>query len=99
MNNIGSSNDDYTTSCKSNDLIFLVAAKAINSEETKNMAWLILLLVSAPLVFSDEHESRLYIKLLRNYNTLERPVENNSFPVKVGLQIVLNQIIDVVRIK
>uniref|UniRef100_A0A914X3S8 Neurotransmitter-gated ion-channel ligand-binding domain-containing protein n=1 Tax=Plectus sambesii TaxID=2011161 RepID=A0A914X3S8_9BILA len=43
---------------------------------------------------ADEHEYRLYEDLMRFYNPLERPVENNSFPVKVTIGLVLQQIVD-----
>lgn len=55
---------------------------------------ILILLFSATT--GDEYERRLYERLLKNYNVLERPVENNSMLVEVKLQIVLNQIIDVV---
>uniref|UniRef100_A0A914WRM2 Uncharacterized protein n=1 Tax=Plectus sambesii TaxID=2011161 RepID=A0A914WRM2_9BILA len=60
-----------------------------------------MLLLSAVLVTAllsvcraDEHEYRLYEDLMRFYNPLERPVENNSFPVKVTIGLVLQQIVD-----
>lgn len=59
--------------------------------------FLFLLITWPHLAITDEHERRLYDTLLANYNVLERPVDNNSMPVQVKLQIILNQIIDVVR--
>ncbi|KAI4486987.1 hypothetical protein M0802_012145 [Mischocyttarus mexicanus] len=44
-----------------------------------------------------EHEKRLLNNLLSNYNTLERPVANESEPLEVKFGITLQQIIDVVR--
>ncbi len=54
-------------------------------------------LVNRPL--ADEHEFRLYEDLMSDYNKLERPVSNNSQPVKVTLAVILQQIVDVVRRK
>lgn len=42
------------------------------------------------------HEKRLLNNLLSNYNTLERPVANESEPLEVKFGITLQQIIDVV---
>jgi hypothetical protein len=42
------------------------------------------------------YERALLNKLLANYNTLERPVENESEPLQVKFGITLQQIIDVV---
>jgi hypothetical protein len=44
------------------------------------------------------HEKRLLGNLLDKYNTLERPVFNESEPVVVSFGLTLMQIIDVVRI-
>ncbi|VIO99495.1 Uncharacterized protein BM_BM13586 [Brugia malayi] len=41
------------------------------------------------------HERRLYDDLMKNYNSLERPVQNHSQPVVVYLKVSLQQIIDV----
>ena len=58
------------------------------------------LIASVYVVFvhSDEHEYRLINDLLNpiHYNPLERPVENNSMPVKVTLSIVLQQLVGLV---
>lgn len=48
-------------------------------------------------IYCTRDEQRLYKDLMKNYNKLERPAENNSSPVIVKLGVVLNQIIDVVR--
>lgn len=48
--------------------------------------------------FCDKHEKRLYNDLLKNYSYLERPVINNSLPVVVSLQVILQQIVDVVSV-
>lgn len=42
------------------------------------------------------HEKRLLIALLNQYNTLERPVANESDPLDVKFGLTLQQIIDVV---
>lgn len=42
------------------------------------------------------HEKRLLNHLLRNYNTLERPVSNESETLNVRFGLTLQQIIDVV---
>lgn len=49
-------------------------------------------------VGGDAFEHQLYQDLLKNYNPLERPVQNNSLPVKVTLGVILQQIVDLVRI-
>ncbi|XP_078614780.1 neuronal acetylcholine receptor subunit alpha-7-like [Branchiostoma floridae x Branchiostoma japonicum] len=41
------------------------------------------------------HQRKLLDKLLKNYNTLERPVLNDSDPLTVNLGVTLQQIIDV----
>ncbi|CAK9826634.1 Neuronal acetylcholine receptor subunit alpha-7 [Anthophora retusa] len=41
------------------------------------------------------HEKRLLNELLSTYNTLERPVANESEPLEVRFGITLQQIIDV----
>ena len=43
------------------------------------------------------NEKRLLLNLLDKYNTLERPVANESEPVVVSFGLTLMQIIDVVR--
>ncbi|TGZ49304.1 Uncharacterized protein DBV15_03070 [Temnothorax longispinosus] len=43
------------------------------------------------------HEKRLLNHLLANYNTLERPVANESEPLEVKFGITLQQIIDVAQ--
>ena len=43
------------------------------------------------------HEKRLLHHLLDKYNTLERPVANESEPIQISFGITLMQIIDVVR--
>lgn len=43
------------------------------------------------------HEKKLLNHLLSNYNTLERPVANESEALKVKFGLTLQQIIDVVR--
>lgn len=45
------------------------------------------------------HEKRLLNQLLASYNTLERPVANESMPLEVKFGITLQQIIDVVSEK
>lgn len=44
------------------------------------------------------NEKRLLINLLHSYNTLERPVSNESEPVIVTFGLTLQQIIDVVSL-
>ena len=46
-------------------------------------------------VYGSQDERRLLKDLLENYNTLERPVYNESEPVEVKFVITLQQIIDV----
>ena len=47
------------------------------------------------LLHADENEYRLYDLLLKNYTRLERPVANNSHPVRVSLGLILQQIVGV----
>ncbi|XP_036372414.1 neuronal acetylcholine receptor subunit alpha-7 [Megalops cyprinoides] len=42
-----------------------------------------------------EHQRKLYRDLMKNYNRLERPVQNDSAPIVVELGMTLLQIIDV----
>ncbi|KAI1887674.1 hypothetical protein AGOR_G00192740 [Albula goreensis] len=42
-----------------------------------------------------EHQRKLYKDLMKNYNRLERPVQNDSAPLLVELGMTLLQIIDV----
>ena len=44
------------------------------------------------------HERRLLNDLLEHYNTLERPVYNESEPLQLLFGLTLQQIIDVVRL-
>lgn len=44
------------------------------------------------------HEKRLLNNLLATYNTLERPVANESDPLVVKFGLTLQQIIDVVSV-
>lgn len=46
--------------------------------------------------FQGPHEKRLLNNLLASYNTLERPVANESEPLSVKFGLTLQQIIDVV---
>ncbi len=55
---------------------------------------LVLLIVAA--IRADMYEDQLYKDLRVNYNPLERPVDNNSHPVKVFLGVSLQQIVDLV---
>ncbi len=43
------------------------------------------------------YEKKLLHTLLDKYNTLERPVSNESDPIQISFGITLMQIIDVVR--
>lgn len=53
-------------------------------------------LVSVAESLCGRHEKRLLNELLSSYNTLERPVANESEPLEVKFGITLQQIIDVV---
>ncbi|PAV71956.1 hypothetical protein WR25_16659 [Diploscapter pachys] len=55
--------------------------------------WIVMLIQK--LAQGSHHERRLYEDLMRDYNSLERPVENHSMPVVVYLKVSLQQIIDV----
>ena len=48
-------------------------------------------------VLGGPHERRLLNDLLEHYNTLERPVYNESEPLQLLFGLTLQQIIDVVR--
>lgn len=49
--------------------------------------------------FQGPHEKRLLNNLLATYNTLERPVANESEPLSVKFGLTLQQIIDVVSFR
>nr|CDJ94011.1 Neurotransmitter-gated ion-channel ligand-binding and Neurotransmitter-gated ion-channel transmembrane region domain containing protein [Haemonchus contortus] len=51
--------------------------------------------VAVAVVIASYDERRLYEDLMRDYNSLERPVANHSKPVTVYLKVSLQQIIDV----
>uniref|UniRef100_L7MMW7 ACR-16 n=2 Tax=Oesophagostomum dentatum TaxID=61180 RepID=L7MMW7_OESDE len=55
----------------------------------------LLALSSFPFILASYTERRLYEDLMRDYNSLERPVANHSKPVTVYLKVSLQQIIDV----
>ncbi|KAL3985611.1 Acetylcholine receptor subunit alpha-type acr-16 [Acanthocheilonema viteae] len=57
--------------------------------------FLILLSAFLQMITGSYHERRLYDDLMKNYNNLERPVENHSQPVVIYLKVSLQQIIDV----
>ncbi|VDM93204.1 unnamed protein product [Onchocerca ochengi] len=57
--------------------------------------FLISLFAFLQLITGSYHERRLYEDLMKNYNNLERPVQNHSEPVVVYLKVSLQQIIDV----
>ncbi|KAL1462530.1 hypothetical protein WDU94_014359 [Cyamophila willieti] len=48
-----------------------------------------------PESFQGPHEKRLLANLLDTYNTLERPVANESDPLQLSFGLTLMQIIDV----
>ncbi|XP_014616026.1 PREDICTED: acetylcholine receptor subunit alpha-type acr-16 isoform X4 [Polistes canadensis] len=62
---------------------------------TSSLPILFLLIVVPQESHGGEHEKRLLNNLLSNYNTLERPVANESEPLEVKFGITLQQIIDV----
>ncbi|XP_037932783.1 uncharacterized protein LOC119667551 [Teleopsis dalmanni] len=53
------------------------------------------LLITLPVCFAGPHEKRLLHSLLDNYNSLERPVVNESDPLQLSFGLTLMQIIDV----
>ncbi|XP_037898798.1 neuronal acetylcholine receptor subunit alpha-7-like [Glossina fuscipes] len=54
------------------------------------------LLIKLPVTTAGPHEKRLLHALLDNYNSLERPVVNESDPLQLSFGLTLMQIIDVV---
>lgn len=54
------------------------------------------LLLSLAACSAGPHEKRLLHALLDNYNSLERPVVNESDPLQLSFGLTLMQIIDVV---
>lgn len=54
------------------------------------------LLIGCNFILASDKESELYVRLLTDYEPLERPVENSSEPVIVKMGLVLQQIVDVV---
>ena len=50
-------------------------------------------------VFGGPHERRLLNDLMEHYNTLERPVYNESEPLQLLFGLTLQQIIDVVSME
>ncbi|XP_064461455.1 neuronal acetylcholine receptor subunit alpha-7-like isoform X2 [Ornithodoros turicata] len=60
-----------------------------------NLLWFLMLLLSPEDSVQGPHERRLLFDLLSNYNTLERPVANESEPLLLSFGLTLQQIIDV----
>ncbi|XP_077532206.1 neuronal acetylcholine receptor subunit alpha-7-like isoform X1 [Haemaphysalis longicornis] len=60
-----------------------------------NLLWVALLLTAPKDSEQGPHERRLLADLLANYNTLERPVLNESEPLILSFGLTLQQIIDV----
>ncbi|VDK83074.1 unnamed protein product [Litomosoides sigmodontis] len=63
-----------------------------------SVVWCSLLIALFPLLqmtTASYYERLLYDDLMKNYSSLERPVENHSLPVVVYLKVSLQQIIDV----
>ncbi|TMW45058.1 hypothetical protein DOY81_009862 [Sarcophaga bullata] len=56
------------------------------------------LLITLPVTTAGPHEKRLLHALLDNYNSLERPVVNESDPLQLSFGLTLMQIIDVVSV-
>lgn len=51
------------------------------------------------MIWTGDHERRLYAKLAENYNKLARPVRNESEAVVVLLGMDYQQILDIVSLK
>lgn len=60
-----------------------------------NLLWFLVLLLSPDDSEQGPHERKLLFDLLSNYNTLERPVANESEPLLLSFGLTLQQIIDV----
>ncbi|KAL1428337.1 hypothetical protein MTO96_002722 [Rhipicephalus appendiculatus] len=60
-----------------------------------NLLWIAVLLTAPQDSEQGAHERRLLADLLANYNTLERPVLNESEPLILSFGLTLQQIIDV----
>lgn len=54
-------------------------------------------LLVAAVVHGAPNEHKLYLDLLRDYDSLERPVANSSEAITVRLGLALQQLINVVR--
>lgn len=61
---------------------------------------MLLIIILIPGSMQGPHEKRLlnYLLSMDNYNTLERPVANESEPLEVKFGLTLQQIIDVVSL-
>jgi hypothetical protein len=60
-----------------------------------NQLFIILLFTQIKFATSSDIEKQLYDDLRKNYEPLERPVQNSSDPVMIKLGLTLNQIVDV----
>ncbi|XP_024947816.1 acetylcholine receptor subunit alpha-type acr-16 isoform X6 [Cephus cinctus] len=70
--------------------------RSISTQMVTALLLILLMLTVLPQECScGQHEKRLLNYLLANYNTLERPVANESEPLEVRFGITLQQIIDV----
>ncbi|XP_032806151.1 neuronal acetylcholine receptor subunit alpha-7 isoform X1 [Petromyzon marinus] len=61
----------------------------------RTWVWAIVLLCLVRDSLQGEYQRKLYRDLLKNYNPLERPVENDSMSISVQFQLILMQIMDV----
>lgn len=66
------------------------------SKETKKLWSFEIRILLLSVIFGGYHEKQIYDKVLKTYDPLVRPVENDSEPVIVKLGMDLQQIIDIV---
>ncbi|XP_044006695.1 neuronal acetylcholine receptor subunit alpha-7 isoform X2 [Aphidius gifuensis] len=87
--------DKMKNICKNTRNVFLLASPGLQPW-TLSLGFTLLLLATLPLESNcGAHERQLLNDLLAKYNTLERPVANESEPLEVKFGITLQQIIDV----
>ncbi|KAH8393045.1 hypothetical protein KR215_000715 [Drosophila sulfurigaster] len=95
-NNSNSNSSRYSSSNSNNSSSYSSSTQIINGLNKHSWIFLLIYLnLSARVCLAGYHEKRLLHDLLDPYNTLERPVLNESDPLQLSFGLTLMQIIDV----
>ncbi|XP_060664168.1 neuronal acetylcholine receptor subunit alpha-7 [Drosophila nasuta] len=95
-NSSNSNSSRYSSSNSNNSSSYSSSTQIINGLNKHSWIFLLIYLnLSARVCLAGYHEKRLLHDLLDPYNTLERPVLNESDPLQLSFGLTLMQIIDV----